>query len=231
MSARGRTVLHELGWMRHVVSGHIGEALLAGPPDARRWAWNLHYAVKTHCQDLNDLVDEQIERLGGSPQQVWGEVGELVGGPEDTAATTDAPQTEDRLSAVLDVAARCSWEMSFHRDASVRLWARELTEWLDSAGANIDDRVEALSRRSGKGPTRFDLSGFSYDLTRQYVDQRGRRWEHTGDWTDAEVPVMRRDEPDGPAMTLPDLVRDRGPLFAICIPAHSTAGFSDEPPF
>lgn len=192
--------------MQRELAARIRASLLLGDRHVRRIGLNLVLA-------LNDMDLDVAELLGMKTAYV---------GPQ---------AAEDRLSAVLDVAARCSWEMSFHRDASVRLWARELTEWLDSAGANIDDRVEALSRRSGKGPTRFDLSGFSYDLTRQYVDERGRRWEHTGDWTNAEVPVMRRDEPDGPAMTLPDLVRDRGPLFAICIPAHSTAGFSDEPPF
>lgn len=188
--------------MLRELSARIRPALLHGNQHVRRISLNLALA-------LNDMDIDVAELLGMRTIQ----------------------EPDGQLERVLDVAARCSWEMSFHHDPAVRLWAREVTEQLDGVGANIDDRVEALARRSGKGPTRFDLLGISYDLTRQHVDTSGRRWEHTGSWTAAEVPVMRRDEPDGPAMTLPDLIRDRGPLFALCIPTPSAAGFSDEPPF
>jgi len=195
----------DLDAMRRLAGNFIGSILADDRSESAQMAGHLVRALRDRGLSVDGQITARMKSMGTSYDPGSGE-------PANTA--------EERLERALATVVRCVWEMSFNQHQDVRVWARDLMEQLDEAGANIDDRVDELSRQRGKGPNRFDVFGRSYDLTRQYVDVNGKRWEHTGSWTDTEVPVMRRDEPDGDRMTLPELIRERGPLKEPL--AHST---------
>lgn len=138
---------------------------------------------------------------------------------EELDAVTYAAQVaQHRLDAALDRVARQVWEMSVNAHPEVRLWARELMEQLDSVGSNIDNRVDDLAEEHGYGARSFDHDGRRYDLTRQHVDAKGKRWKHTGGWTPTGLPVMARDGKPEKVLDLPELVKTRGPLSALTNP-------------
>lgn len=138
---------------------------------------------------------------------------------EELDAVAYAAQVaQHRLDAALDRVARQVWEMSVNAHPEVRLWARELMEQLDSVGSNIDNRVDELVEEHGYGSRSFDFDGRRYDLTRQLVDAKGKRWEHTGAWTPTGLPVIARDGKPEKVLDLVELVKTRGPLSALTNP-------------
>lgn len=149
-------------------------------------------------------------------------------------ATLAAQVAQQTLDQALDRVARQVWEMSVSAHPEVRLWARELMQQLDSVGSNIDQRVDEIADDQGYGAHVFDCLGSRFDLTRQHVDAKGKRWEHTGAWTPTGIPVMAREDKPEKVLTLPDLVKERGPLSALTKPEtgkRPTWMYSDEPPF
>jgi hypothetical protein len=154
--------------------------------------------------------------------------------PEEITHADEAlAKAHAEMDAVLRVVAGHVCEMSVGEIPQVRKWASEIASELDHIGQNIDDRVQARAESLGAGQHLFDHAGVRYSLLQQYVDAKGKRWEHTGNWTADEQPVMRREDKPGVLLTLPELVEKRGPLMQLKPPPPRTAslGYSDEPPF
>lgn len=122
---------------------------------------------------------------------------------------------QERLEKVVRVVIDRVITMATHYEPELQRQANELMRDLDEAGVNIDLLVDERSAETGHGPHLCDMFGQRYDLTKQWLDRRGKRWEHTGSWSDVGGPVMRRDEPDGDAMVLVDLIREYGPLKTV----------------
>lgn len=128
-------------------------------------------------------------------------------------------QSENRrMETALGVVVEHVLQMSTSWETHLRRQAHAMMRDLDEAGVNIDERVDVLSRQHGKGPYLCDMLGHRYDLAKQWLDRRGKRWEHTGDWSDVGGPVMRRDVPNGDVLVLAELVREYGPL-STAVPA------------
>ena len=150
------------------------------------------------------------------------------------AANLRADIAEQQLKLALDTVARQAWEMGVDAHPEVRQWARELMSQLDSVGSNIDNRVDEIADDQGYGTHVFDCLGSRFDLTRQHVDVKGKRWEHTGAWTPNGVPVMAREDKPEKVLDLPELAKTRGPLATLTRPEpgkRPTWMYSDEPPF
>lgn len=117
----------------------------------------------------------------------------------------------------------------------VRRWAQSIATELDAVGCNIDRQVEERSKDLGVGPCLWTAhGGVQFNLHRQYMDQHGKRWEHSGDWTQLIVPVMARDDKPNRLLPLDELINQRGPLMeAESRPSkkRTALGYSDEPPF
>ncbi len=152
--------------------------------------------------------------------------------PEEVARVNDAlANVHAGLDAVLAVVAGHVCEMSVSEVPQVREWARGIATELDRIGRNIDGRVEARADSLGVGPHHLDHDGVRYSLLRQYVDAKGKRWEHTGGWTASEHPLMRRDDKPEAVLPLPELIERRGPLMQLKSPPPKARGFSGKAPF
>lgn len=139
-------------------------------------------------------------------------------------ANDEAKRLRSVLDDVLQVVAGHLGEMLVSSVPEVRKWAAGVATELDRVGQNVDGRIRRRAESLGCGPDLFDHEGIRYSLLQMWVDAKGRRWEHSGDWTIREEPVMRRDDKPEQLLPLPELAAKRGPLFRF-------PGFSDEPPF
>lgn len=140
----------------------------------------------------------------------------LAAVPAEVAAVNEAlaKATADNAT-IIHILACLLREALVNEDPKIRFWARGITEELRREGQNITRELTAVAEARGIGPDLFDLDGVRYDLHQQYVDAKGKRWEHTGGWTDTEKPLMGRDDTQGKVTTLPELVRARGPLMKL----------------
>jgi hypothetical protein len=151
------------------------------------------------------------------------------------AAQESVKEYRERLETVLRVVAGLVSEMAVSHVPETRKWARILARELDREAENIDDRVAQFADQRGVGEGLFDYRGVRYDLRQQYVDARGKRWEHTGAWTPDRAPVMGRpdksnSEKPSRQLSLRDLVNERGPLLKLSDARRDRAP-EVEPPF
>ena len=161
---------------------------------------------------LRLAADQRVNNRFADPQTA--EL--LLGLSQAHAALANLPEqqviAQERLATVLRVVVERVITMATHHESAVRKQAEQLMRDLDEAGANIDDLVDECSAEVGRGPSLYNAFGSRYDLTKQWVDRRGKRWEYTGSWSDDGSPVMSRDERDGDSLVLPELIREYGPL-------------------
>lgn len=147
-------------------------------------------------------------------------------------ANDEAKRLRSVLDDALQVVAGHLGEMLVSSVPEVRKWAAGIATELDRIGQNVDGRIRRRAERLGCGPDLFDHEGIRYSLLQMWVDAKGKRWEHSGDWTAHEKPVMRREDKAEQQLALPELIESRGPLMQPkSPPPRKTSGFSDEPPF
>jgi hypothetical protein len=218
-----RKARRDLAAMREIVGNFAGSALIDEPSVARPAAI-LARALRDRGLSVDDQIAARVESRGFScDPHAEIAVDEVAAG----AACTD-----EQVKTTLDVVARQLIRMATSWENRVRASAREFAHELDEAGVNIDRRMDEIAQETGCGPNLYDAFDFRYDLTRQWSDRSGKRWEHTGSWSDVGGPVMRRDEPDGESMVLVELIRERGPLHLVVPPPRSPVVRKDElPPF
>lgn len=187
-----------------------------------------------YAAEAAKLLQNAARHITEHPQDMRiAEVSALVGSGFASLAHLPEQQviahehTEKVLRVVVDHAIRLatSWEPELRRKA------HELMRDLDEAGVRIDDLVEARSAETGHGPRVCDMFGDRYDLTKQWIDRRGKRWEHTGSWSDVGGPVMRMDAPDGDSLVLSELIREYGPLHTVAKPPVSPVVDDVDVPF
>lgn len=161
------------------------------------------------------------------------EVSALVGNGFASLAHLPEQQViaQERLAIVLRVVVDRVITMATSYEDAAQRHAHELMRDLDEAGVNIDDLVDGRSEETGHGPRVCDVFGQRYDLKKRWLDRNGKRWEHTGDWSDVGGPVMRRDEPNGDHMVLVELIREYGPLNTVAAPPKSPVEIKVDAPF
>lgn len=213
---------NRLGTIRRVVGKAIAHAMLSGDHSRQAMGWHLASALDAQGVEVEYPIRNALKALGADYEQVW----VRPAGPTATDNTAPDP------GRILSVVVRQLIRMSTHWDDGVRECAREFTRDLDDAGFEIDRRMDELAQETGHGPYLCDMFGLRYDLTKQWADCNGKRWEHTGGWSDVGGPIMRRDEPDGDSMVLAELIRNRGPLYTVVPAPRSPVVRQDElPPF
>jgi hypothetical protein len=179
----------------------------------------------------NRFADPQTASLLLGLSQAHTALAALPG--EVTRANEALAEADAAMDAVLCVVAGHLCEMSVSEVPQVRKWASGIASELDHISQNVDGRMQARAESLGVGQHLFDYDGVRYSLLQQYVDAKGKRWEHTGDWTAQEQPLMRREDKPETVLTLPDLIAKRGRLLKLAAvgPPSRPLGYSDEPPF
>lgn len=210
----------DLATTRRIVGKAIALAMLSGDPSRQATGWHLAGALDSQGVEVEYPIRNALKELGADYEQVWVHPTGL--------ASTNFPGPDKVLAVVVQQLLR----MSTSWESAVRERAREFTRELDEIGFDIDRRIDALAQETGHGPHVCDMFGLRYDLTRQWSDRNGKRWEHSGSWSDVGGPVMRRDEPDGDSMVLVELIRERGPLHQVVpAPRSPVVHVDEEPPF
>jgi hypothetical protein len=209
----------DLTTIRRIVGQAIAGAMLRRYESGPVMAWHLAEALNAEGLDIEWPIRNGFKGLGADYGKNWVIPAALTpwassAGPQElpeaTAEAVDSPLMEKVLAVVVDHLI----EMATSYDESLRSRAKHFTRDLDGVGLPIDRLIEDRSQETGHGPYLCDMFGHRYDLTRQWFDRRGKRWEYTGSWSDVGGPVLRMDEPDGEAMVLAELIRERGPLYA-----------------
>lgn len=210
----------DLAATQQIVGNFIVSALIDEPQVARP-ASILARALRSRGLSVDDQIAARMKDRG------------LSYDPDVEIAINEEKSTPARegelLEAALGVVVEHLLRMSTSWEPVLRSQAVALMRDLDEAGVNIDRRVDEASEERGHGPTLCDMLGHRYDLTKQWVDRRGKLWEHTGSWSDVGGPIMRRDEPDGDSLVLSDLVREYGPLRTLTVPPKAPAVEADCP--
>ncbi|MEU8920032.1 phiSA1p31-related protein [Kitasatospora sp. NPDC048545] len=138
---------------------------------------------------------------------------------------------QEQLHRLLSVVVEHAVKLATHWQPELRQASGEFMRDLDGAGVEIDRLVDERSERTGHGPRLCDMFGKRYDLMKQWLDRNGKRWEHTGGWSDVGGPIMRRDEPNGDAMVLSELIREYGPINTAAAPPMAPVVEPEDPPF
>lgn len=228
---------HESAEIRRAVGSAIAAGLLSGDRTRHATVWYLANAIDKNGINIEPAIRDAVEARGKDFEQVWVHPNTGLTDPNSPQGRVERTQ----LALVLPVVVDELISMATSYEEPLRKRAFQLMTALDEAGVNIDDRVDARSKELGHGPHFYAALGHDYDLTKQWIDRRGKRWEHTGSWSDVGGPVMRLDEPDGEHLVLVELIREYGPLHTgTTAPksperpaAHWSAGnpWGDEPPF
>lgn len=223
---------HKFAEVKRTVGAAIADGLLSGDRTRHATVWYLANAIDKAGIDIEPAIRDAVEARGKDFEQAWKHPNTGLTDPRSPQGKVERTQLVTVLGVLVDEL--ISMATSF--EAPVRERAFRLMTALDGAGVNIDERVDARSRELGHGPHLYAAFGQDYDLTKQWVDRRGKWWEHTGSWSDVGGPVMRLDEPDGEHLVLGELVREYGPLHT-GTPAPksperpSRDPWGDEPPF
>lgn len=236
-------VQEQFAAFQRTVALSIADGLLSGDRTRHATVWYLANALDKNGIDIEPAIREAVEARGKDFDQVWVHPNTGLTDPNSPQGKVERTQ----LALVLPVLVDEIISMATSYEQPVCQRAFRLMTALDEAGVNIDSRVDARSRELGRGPHFYATLGHDYDLSKQWIDRRGKRWEHTGSWSDVGGPVMRLDEPDGEHMVLVELIREYGPLHTGTAapksperpPSRATngwgapagSGYSDEPPF
>jgi hypothetical protein len=213
----------DLATTRQVIGSAAAGAVLSGDRDRYATVWYLAAALDKRGVEVESPIREAIEQRGGDFEQLW--VHPNTGLTDPTSPQGKAERGQ--LAQVLAVVVEQLIAMATSYEEPVRRRARQFMTALDGVGVAIDQRVDERSQELGYGPRMYSALGHDYDLTRQWFDSCGKRWEHTGGWSDVGGPVMRRDEPDGDSMVLSELIRERGPLSVAASPPKSPVRHDD----
>lgn len=208
----------------------IADGLISGDRTRHATVWYLANAIDRNGINIEPAIRDAVEARGKDFEQVWAHPNTGLTDPNSPQGRAERTQ----LALVLPVVVDEIISMATSYEEPLRKRAFRLMTALDGAGVAIDDRVDARSKELGYGPHFYAALGHDYDLTKQWIDRRGKRWEHTGSWSDVGGPVMRLDEPDGEHLVLVELIREYGPLHTGTTAPKSPARpspFSDEPPF
>lgn len=225
--------------VRRAVGRAIAQAMVSGELPRQLMAWSLAESLNVQGVEVEYPIRNAMKDMGVLYDRVWVqpvapdvrvELSEQAGPWSDPWAEARTVKEPD-LETVLAVAVGQLRTMATSYERRVREQAARFTTALDEVGVQIDRRIEELSQQLGSGPTLADMFGSRYDLTRQWVDSRGHRWEHHGSWSDVGGPLMTEDSPNGECLSLCDLIRDRGPLFTLTPPPPAVSQPDDEPPF
>lgn len=187
-----------------------------------------------YAAEAAKLLQNAARHITEHPQDMRiAEVSALVG--NGFASLAHLPEqhviAQERLEKVLSVVVSRVIRMATSYEDAAQRHAQEFMRELDEAGVPIDQLVDERSAETGHGPRVCDVFGQRYDLTKQWLDRNGKRWEHTGDWSDVGGPVMRRDEPNGDFMVLVELIREYGPLNTVAAPPKSPVEIKVDIPF
>ncbi|MGW2371770.1 phiSA1p31-related protein [Kitasatospora sp. NPDC001683] len=191
-----------------------------------------------HAREAARLLSQASYRTGGQANASFTDPGTaaiLASMAQAHATLAHLPEqqvfAQERMQALLKVVVEHAVKLATHWEPSLQQAATEFMRDLDGAGIEIDRLVDEWSERTGRGPLVCDMFGQRYDLLKQWIDRRGKRWEHTGGWSDVGGPIMRRDEPDGDSMVLSELIREYGPLNTVAAPPKSPVEIEVDCPF
>ena len=154
--------------------------------------------------------------------------------PAEVVAVNEAlAKSREDLEVTRQTVACMLREALTDSDPKIREVASNIADELGREGQPIWPEVNRNAEAVGVGPNLFTFQNVRYWLRRQYFDAKGKRWEHTGGWTDRGVPVMRRENKPERTLTLAELVEMRGPLLLPESPnwANCTPGWGSPRPY